>query len=201
MQDHRRDRGWRLELHGHAIALADLPPGDAFCVVLRDPITRCVSGFNSRRRKGYPAHHSEWNRAERAAFDRFATINELALALGSADPEAKAAAERAMAGIRHVNSRLADWLGPPEQLEASLQRACWIGRQESLAADFEQLKRRLGLPQNLQLPAGAQAHRAPGGEDILLEPAALDNLRRWYREDYRLLAVAEQWRSAHGLGV
>jgi len=195
LRESLQGRGWRLELHGHGVRISDLPPTDQICFVLRDPLARFVSGFNSRKRKGYPAHHSEWNPAELAAFSRFDNANALAEALSATASELHAAALAAMAGIRHANTGYAYWLGSPQRMQAQLPRVVWIGRQESLAADFEQLKQLLGLPGQLQLPQGSSAHRAPAGSDTGLSSLAIDNLQRWYAEDRLLVAACDDWRS------
>ena len=56
---------------------------------VRDPISRFVSGFNSRLRKGLPKMYFPWAPGEKLAFSRFATPNQLALALSSSDAGAK----------------------------------------------------------------------------------------------------------------
>ena len=76
----------KMFLHPHHVSLADIPPDDEVFLFLRDPVSRFVSGFESRRREGRPAHYHPWNRHERAAFERFSTAEELALTLASGDP-------------------------------------------------------------------------------------------------------------------
>ena len=48
--------------------------GDEVVVILRDPVARFVSGFNSRQRQGMPKHFNAWKPAEERAFanDRLA---------------------------------------------------------------------------------------------------------------------------------
>ena len=38
-------------LHGHGVTLADVPAGEKFMFVIRDPLSRFVSGFNGRLRE------------------------------------------------------------------------------------------------------------------------------------------------------
>ena len=45
-----------LHLHPHTVHLRDIPKGDRFFFFLRDPISRFVSGFYSRKNQGHPRH-------------------------------------------------------------------------------------------------------------------------------------------------
>ena len=80
-------KGLRLMLHPHRVSLADVPAADEVFFFLRDPVARFVSGFESRRREGRPAHYHPWNPAERRAFERFATAEALASALAPHDDD------------------------------------------------------------------------------------------------------------------
>ena len=42
---------FRIKLHGHSFTLKDVPKGEKVVFFLRDPFTRFVSGFYSRKRK------------------------------------------------------------------------------------------------------------------------------------------------------
>src|SRR3954469_17965151 len=70
-----------IVFHPHAVGLSDVPVGESVLFMLRDPVNRFVSGFNSRRRRGRPLNNAEWNRDEAAAFAAFPTANDLAEAL------------------------------------------------------------------------------------------------------------------------
>lgn len=179
-----------LVLHPHRVTLADLPPGEQVAFVLRDPLTRYVSGFYSRLRQGLPRHHFPWTEQERAAFSVYGSADRLAVALGSPDDDERRRAEVAMQQIRHVRDTYATWFGSPEQFLARRDDVVFIGRQESLAADFERLKALLGLPPSVHLPpAGTASHGTPAGFDTTLSPGARDNLRRWYAADYEFLEL------------
>jgi hypothetical protein len=72
-----------IKLHKHKIRLSDIAAGDKVFLFffLRDPVSRFVSGFNSRLRQGQPRYNSAWNEAEKRAFGFFPTANSLAEAL------------------------------------------------------------------------------------------------------------------------
>lgn len=180
-----------LILHRHGFRLLDVPPGDLAVFFLRDPVSRFVSGFNSRKRKGQPRTYVEWSQAETDAFAAFSTPHALAEALGSARSEVRASAQSAMRAIQHVRSPYARWLGTPSYLAGRRKDILLIGRQEMLAADFERLKRRLGLPAKVRLPEDpVSAHRSPPDMPRDLSKRGRLAIEGWYENDYRLIEAA-----------
>ncbi len=176
-----------LHLHPHAVRLADVPSGELVFFFLRDPLERFVSGFYSRQRQGRPRYNYPWSEAEAKAFSLFQTPDELGRALSSTDPILRATAQEAMQGIQHVRDHFTHWLGGLDQLRARKKDILLVGFQESLAADFEQLRRLLRLPPSVTLPTeGEAAHRNPVGLDRKLGDQAANNLREWYAADRML---------------
>jgi hypothetical protein len=183
------ERGLRLAEHG--TALPKIPKGERVVFVVRDPVSRFVSGFNSRLRQGRPLFDRPWNEAEARAFARFRTPDALAQALHADAPEAR----DAMRGIRHVNQPLSDWLVSDAYLRERLADIVWVGRTETLEHDLEEIKRRLDLPQTLELPQDdVSAHRTPQGMDVALSDAGRAAIARWYEADVRLLEFLETLR-------
>ncbi len=178
-----------VAFHPHQASLADVPTGEKVIFMLRDPVDRFVSGFNSRRRRGRPLRNAEWNAEEAAAFGAFATPDALAVSLSSPDPTIRAWAEAAMRGINHVKSFYADWLGDLDQVRARRADILWVGLTSRLDNDFEELKRLLNLPEDCRLPVDPlAAHRRLETDPVDLSPAGVDNIKSWYAADYRVLA-------------
>jgi hypothetical protein len=187
-------------LHRHSFRLFELELDDYVFFSLRDPISRFVSGFYSRRRKGHPDRYIEWRKGERAAFERFSTPEELALALASWNPVKRWAAERAMSDVMHLG-HFSDFLGSEADLRAKLSHVVYILRQETLAEDWRQLKALLGLTGELKLHSSPlESHRANDPTAPLNERARAI-LRDWYAEDYRLLDLCDSVRADHGWGA
>lgn len=176
--------------HSHSYRLRDVPPGDKVVFFLRDPIDRFVSGFYSRRREGRPRLHIPWSEEERAAFEHFETPNQLALALSSADRAERERAERAMNGIKHVQSSYWDWFDNEAYLRSRWSDVLFVGFQESFDRDMARLQALLGIPAHVKPPTDdVAAHRNPENVDRSLEPKAVENLRNWYRNDYDFLRI------------
>jgi len=181
-------------LHRHRVRLADIPPWDDVFFFVRDPTSRYVSAFNSRQREGRPAHYHPWRPEERRIFERFPTADALARSLVSPDAETRRAARRAMMRIPHVSRGLTRWLADKDLLERRRSRIILVGRQESLATDFQRLRQLLDLPATCTLPAADSiAHRSTGLQPTDLSAEAQAGLRAWFREDFELLDLLETW--------
>lgn len=180
-------------LHGHKTTLADVQPGESVIFCVRDPIQRFISGFYSRWRKGRPRHYSPWTRSEREAFARFTHPTQLAEALYAHEDEIRNAALEAMASIKHVNTSFWDWLIDEAHLKRHKSNVLTVARQEHLSQDFEEMKRILGIQEDISLPSDPiKSHRSPASLDRHLTALAIDNLRQWYDQDFACLKVCEQ---------
>jgi hypothetical protein len=180
-----------LFLRDHRIFLKDIPAGQKVIFGVRDPARRFVSGFYSRLRGGKKGRNTK-DAAERAVFDRFKTPRDLARDLYTQDPQRREAAQQAINTILHTRVRLTDWLGSPEQLARRANDVLYVYQQETLEADFDELKHRLSFGA-VHLPADeVSAHKLRGGWDTSLDDLALKNLHSWYQADYEIIAACEK---------
>jgi hypothetical protein len=176
--------GYQVLLHGHSVTLADVPVGEKFMFVIRNPLSRFVSGFNGRLREDRPRYHYRWHAEEKVAFAIFKTPDQLASALSADDAAEREKAEAAMRGIGHINTSYWKWFGDEATFRSRLSDLFFISFQERLDDDFELLKRKLALPPEARLPADAAvAHRTPIGFSGHLGVVARSNLERWYERD------------------
>jgi hypothetical protein len=183
---------------GHRFRLMDVPSEDHAFFCVRDPVKRFVSAFNSRQRKGRPLYFFEWSPQEEEAFARYDTPNALGLALASEDPQERKAANAAMRGILHVRG-IRYGLGTPGTVLAHRRRIVFIGRQESLDADWERLRKVLELPEEYALPdERLHAHGGNSSQTRELEPRAEAALRRWHRPDYDIVRTCDRLRAMRG---
>jgi hypothetical protein len=161
--------------------------------VIRDPLKRFVSAFNGRLREDRPRYHYPWRDEEKVAFAIFKTPDQLARALSSADPEERRQAENAMHGIGHVNTPYSYWFENEEAFRSRVPNLFFIGFTERLDDDFELLKRKLGLPDELHLPREeTAAHRTPPGFSTQLSDVARANLERWYADDIAFVRLCRE---------
>ncbi len=174
----------------HSFCLRDVPIGEKAVFFLRDPVSRFVSGFYSRKRQGRPRHFAPWSDEEALAFSRFETPNELGLALSSGNTERRDQARQAMRAIKHVCSTCSDWFEDEAYFTSRWEDILFVGFQETLDLDMDRLKKILGLPDEARLPSDEViAHRNPAGLDRRLDEQAVQNLQEWYRDDYAFIRL------------
>jgi hypothetical protein len=193
LRPHRSTGTFLLEFHLHGTTLSDIPRGEKVVFFVRDPISRFVSAFCSRLRRGRPKYFTKWTKREKAAFMEFETPNRLALAIESEFEDERKRARRAMRSIHHVRSSYWDWFKNERHFLSRLNDIIFIGSQETLADDFEKLKARLGLPDDVQLPDDdVKAHRNTTKIDTKLDERAKANLRKWYERDYQFMELCRK---------
>jgi Sulfotransferase family len=184
---------YQLLFRGHDVTLADVPEGEQFMFLIRDPLTRFVSAFNGRLREDRPRYHYPWRDEERVAFAVFKTPDQLAVALSSDDPELRAQAEAAMRGVGHVNTPYTSWFPSERAFRARVGDLFFIGLQDRLDDDFEALKRKLGLGNDVRMPRDeTAAHKTPASFDSQLSEAGRANLERWYAFDVAFVQLCRE---------
>ena len=195
IKKHCTDSPYRIRFHPHGIHLQDIPEGELFVYILRDPLTRFVSGFYSRQRQGKPRYNIPWRPGEEKAFRAFSTPNQPARALSSLNPGKRVKARLAMKRIQHVNNFYSKWFGSEEYFSSRRADIFFIAFQDQLTDDFEILKEKLGCPACASLPSDdIKAHRNPGNLDKTLDDTAIANMKDWYKADYRFIELSRKIR-------
>ncbi len=183
-----------LVLHAHKSTLADVPVGEKVVMFLRDPVSRFISGFYSRQRKGQPRYLSEWKPFEEKVFAAFSTPAELASALLEPTHEHHDVARMAMKRVMHLR-QYRFWYGDLDYFRSRLDDILFVGFQESLDADFAILKGILSIPATELLPTDdVSAHRNPADLDRYIPPEGISCLRQWYAEDYEFIELCRSLR-------
>ena len=173
-----------LSTHSHDYTLKDVPAGELAFFFLRHPISRFVSGFNSRQRKGQPTYNVPWNEEEEFGFLKFEGANDLAESLNSADEELRSSAVRAMKGIRHVNTSFKDWLIGADYLKSNSDKLFYIGFQENFDRDVAAFYKKY-TAKKFKTEV-KQLHQTPANMSKHLSDRAMKNLEDWYKEDIQL---------------
>jgi len=180
LRDYKEATEYSLKLHGF---------------FLRDPVSRFVSGFYSRQRKGQPRYYSEWDSTEEEVFERFKTPNELAVSLASEQSLAVLAMETGQHFCRYDN-----WYIDFDYFNSRLDDIFFIGMQENLEADFNKLKRILKIPQDANLPTDEKvAHRNPPNLDRSIDECGVVALKEWYADDIQFISVCKEFMSSKAI--
>ena len=183
---------YSIQLHPHSVKFMDIPKGEKIIFFLREPVSRFISGFYSRQRKGLPRHNSPWTPEEETAFGLFKTPNELAMSLADKESINYEFAVNAFANIRHVNTQYYHWFKDSHYFQSRIDDILFIGYQETLNKDFQSLKQALELPSSAELPKDDyNAHRNPINLDKLMDEKAITALHEWYQEDYEFIELCQ----------
>ena len=183
---------YSLDLHGHGTSLKDIPKGEYVIFFLRDPVSRFISGFYSRQRKGRPLCYYEWGPLEKEVFEKFVTPNQVAVSLANKQSNEYALAIMAMKNFLHFKP-YKKWYGDFEYFESRMEDVLFVGFQESLDNDFSKLKRILGVPQSVSLPADdITAHRNPTNLDKSIEESGVLALHKWYSDDFEFMSRCKE---------
>lgn len=193
LRPHASDGPYYLDFHPHRITIDDIPEGEKVFFIIRDPLSRLVSGFLDRERMGAPANNIPWTEAEREAFARFPTIDDLGAALADENAQTRAGALDALRSIRHVNSSYWDWFRDERTLERRAEDVLFIGHQERLADDFTRLRAVLSLPEHVALPTDPSRSNRAGtpASETQLSPEAEAALREYLAPEYRFIEMCE----------
>ena len=155
--------------------------------IIREPVARYISAFNSRLRMGYPRYSGTWNPKEELAFSRFKTPNSLAEALSAEDPLLRQHAQDAMGGIKHLRRAYTKYLGSVNLLEQEKDRIYFIGATEHFDDDFEIMRKFLHLSPEISLPKDDYgAHRTPEGFEKTVSELGRKNVQDYYKGDYEI---------------
>lgn len=188
----------------HKVGMTDHEPGAfganpmaKYVFFVRDPVTRFVSGWISRFRKGQPRYYVPWTAAERVAFTTFPTPDALATALSSPNVQRRHLAEQSFRAILHVQRGISFMLGGLLNLRQHLGQVLFVGRTEHLESDFRRLQEVLKAEGALHGPVrpllntDAARHATPSQYESLeaLSPQAIANLHGHYASDYACIRL------------
>lgn len=174
--------GYVLVLNDHGFKINHVKDDEKVFFVVRDPLTRFVSGFYSRYRMGQPRIYNPWLPREKEAFELFSTPNQLGEALSSKDNKVRNGAVKAMKSIGHVYTSYWDWFINENYLLDRMDSIVWVGRQEQLSKDFKIFKNRFHLPDHVSLPESAmKRHSNRDSFDKNLCKLAAKSLKKCYK--------------------
>ncbi|SEH08286.1 Stf0 sulphotransferase [Candidatus Venteria ishoeyi] len=192
LKDFLETDNYSLELHGHNTSLKDIPKGELVIFFLRDPVSRFISGFYNRKRKGQPRYCFEWTSIEKELFEHFMTPNQLAISLGDEQSDDHELAVMSMENVQHFKA-YSNWYVNFEYFQSRIDDILFIGFQESLNSDFFALKNILDIPDHIELPSDhVTAHKNPDSLNIVINETGLLALNNWYSDDFKFIYLCQK---------
>jgi hypothetical protein len=157
--------------------------------IVRDPLERIVSGFNSRMRMGRPRNNSPWTVGEAVSFQFFDSAAAMLEGLDSPDERIKSAARFALANISHIKHGYEYYFGSVEFVEQNADRFAIVREIGQLKEFLEKLGALVGLPPGLVEKHYRITHVAPrptSGIVAGLSPEAAAAARRHLSREYEI---------------
>lgn len=163
------------------------------CCLIRDPIDRAISGFNSRLRQGRPRYDNLWTVGEAVSFSFFSSGLEMIDGLAAEDDRTKSAALFALHNITHLKYNYEYYFEGPEYIDTIKSQ---IGIVENMS-DYDRFCDRLFSEINIPLDTTSDhrrhSHKAPvkqsSGE---LSPKTLDTVRTIMEKEYEIFGALEK---------
>jgi len=134
---------------GHGWTLEEIRrrfPQMRLAFILRDPLERAVSGFNSRLRQGRPTYKSLWTPAEAAAFAHFPEVGRWLDALLADDDLSVSACAYARRHVTHLRWNYRYYFRSPKAVAEHAGHLVLIGRIERTDDFIEALLAEAGIP-------------------------------------------------------
>ncbi|CAN5691256.1 hypothetical protein BH23PSE1_BH23PSE1_01600 [soil metagenome] len=190
-------RGHRFPCHfphpWRAREILEAFPAMQLVLVLRDPLERAISGFNSRLRQGRPTYDNLWSGAEAAAFAHFPSARAFLEALASEGNEHKrSAAAYAMRKISHLRWNYSYYFRDADFVRQNAGRFALIGDIARMDAFVRAAADLAGAPPDEAAALYARRHEAAVRPSRLLdafEPDALERIRAHFAKDYAIHAA------------
>ena len=186
---------------GHDWTVQDVArryPGMKISFVIRDPLDRIISGFNSRLRQGRPRNQNLWQPDEAIAFAHFHRIEDFFAACMSDDEYQQSAARFARHHVQHVRDGYVHHFGSVEALRQNRHRIHCVGTVDGLDGFLTRLLAPVGVDYPSVRSLLADQHRAAIRSAALLErfsDAEMTRLRSFFADEY---AIYEELKSMVG---
>lgn len=188
IEDHSK---YEIRIHAHKVGMRDIPEGEKVILFLRDPISRFVSAFYSRKRRGLPRYLNRWKPHEEELFEAFQTADEMAQALSDESSPFHDLALRGINRIGHMKP-FSQWYGDFDYFESRMKDVLFIGFQDRLDADYSRLLKILEVGVWSELPQDdVKAHKSPTDEDKSISEHGQRFLKEWYRQDYEFIELCK----------
>jgi len=176
----------------HDVNLDQIPEDEHYFFSIRDPITRFVSEFYSRKRKDWPRFDREWSFKESSAFADFPHANLLAESLLSDGIEGDRA-RRAMSSIGFIWKNQVDWFNQEGNFLISRPPLHLI-RQEHFDKDFSSFLQKIDVGSGLILKRDfVLSHMNDYSEVPQLSDLAISNLKQWFEKDIKFYQLCSDW--------
>lgn len=164
-------------------------PDMRLCFILRDPLSRMISGFNSRLAQGRPTYNSMWSPREAAAFALLPSAKHLLNAILSDEEYQQSALKYAMHVIRHLRWNYTFYFEDLKTVKARASHFELIGNIASTYDFIERITALSGAPPALAAELYQKVHESKiKSQDILAsyDEDELSRIRNFISKEIRI---------------
>ena len=181
-----------IKSNWHDVNLDQIPEDEYYFFSIRNPITRFVSEFYSRKRQGRPKYDNPWSFKESSAFADFPHANLLAESLLSDGIEGDKA-RHAMSSIGFIWKNQVDWFNQDESFLIT-RPPLHVIRQEHFDKDLSSFLQKIDVEFGLILRRDVVlSHMNDYSEMPQLSDLAISNLKQWFDKDFRFYQLCSEW--------
>ena len=181
-----------LRIFDHSTTLAkaaDENPNYRFSFMIRDPIERIVSGFNSRMRQSRPSYTALWKPEEAICYQWFPTVHDFFDALLSNDERMKSAGLFGLRHMGHVHRGFTFHFGSLETLARYEERIYFVGRLERGDTELQSFFKPLDIPRHII--EEYSDHHHSGGDSTMqsltrISDTRLQELKSYFHKEYEI---------------
>jgi hypothetical protein len=155
--------GWTLA------AIRKAYPKMRVALIVRDPLERAISGFNSRLRQGRPAYKNPWKPAEAVAFALFPDVERWLDALVADDEWSLSARLYAARHVSHLRWNYRFYFEDPAAVREQAAAIALVGRIEETDTFIDALAAEAGIPPARLAGLYQRRHQAPAPTVRVLE--------------------------------
>lgn len=152
-------------------------PEAKIMVVLRDPLERIISGFNSRLREGRPLGHP-WSTEEAIAFGHFKSVEEFIAALSSDEAYEISAARFCFRSIGHLRRGYRYLLGNMEEATEASVGPLHVSNIEEIEKSVPEIIAVLNPQDKDKILDLSTLHKAPVSSGSFLDSIPEDTLKK-----------------------
>lgn len=172
----------------HRVGMPDIPNNHPVAFFIRQPSSRMASGFSHVMHKGAPHYAFEHTEAERQAFERFHSFQELVDGTLSEDSDRKQDALNAWNSIHHLTWSYTHFFRSEDYLHSQKHRILFVGSMEDMASDWSRFFRFLGAEAPEMSRLNQSSERKPLGTD------ADRALEQAHPNDLAIYSLLKSWR-------
>ena len=134
---------------GHVWTLSSIAksfPDTKISFMIRDPLERTVSAFNSRLRQGRPRFNRSWSQDEAIAFSLFSDVNAFLGALISKEEHDISAVHFTFRSVRHLDFNYRRYFENAKNIEQHRSSLHLVGEVENSLRFWERISGQMDIP-------------------------------------------------------